>query len=385
MKPLKIFTQENGIYTGVNTPQFTQLEYIATSAVNQYKPLPNLGFFGEASTGKTTTATLLVSNMPKHTLISINSSGLTEQKLAKIVTDTMIAKYNVDYYTTWGNYTLDFDEKTNNYTSFVQMYVIFLDEAQLLSTELQTMLLSVFDKMSEGSITKIGEGTKKNPSFSTKRVSFILATTDTSKLLYPLTTRLTSITFDQYSKEDIKNIIGLKHPNISDGARGIIANCSKLVPRVAIRLSEQLINFCGGTQITEAQAVDFAKNFLNMEENGIDSIDKRILLYLANHKKKIEPVDVISLEMNKKIKERLEAKTQLTNNEHKELNRAIFQIAILEQKISRAEFTPKSRQDISLACRILDLRDLETRLTFLEKLSLVDKLPKGILLNEKYL
>jgi hypothetical protein len=89
--------------------------------------------------------------------------------------------------------------------------------------------------------------------------------------------------------------------------------------------------------------------------------------------------------MNKKIKERLEAKTQLTNNEHKELNRATFQVAILEQKISQAEFTPKSRQDISLACRILDLRDLETRLTFLEKLSLVDKLPKGILLNERYL
>jgi Holliday junction resolvasome RuvABC ATP-dependent DNA helicase subunit len=315
----------------------------------------------------------------------MNCSGLTEQKLTTTVIDTMILKYETDEKPTWGKHTLDFDDRTNIYSSLVHRYVVFLDEAQLLSNDLQTMLLSVFDKISEGVVGIVGAATKKSPAFNTRNVSFILATTDTSKLLYPLTTRLTSVTFDQYSKDDIKNIIGLKYSNISDGARGILANCSKLVPRVAIRLSEQLVNFCGRTQIMEAEAAEFAKNFLNMEENGIDAIDKRILLYLANHKKKIEPVDIISLEMNKKIKDRLETKATLTPSEHKDLNRAIFQVAVLEQKISQAEFNPKSRQDISLACRILDLKDLETRLTFLENLSLVDKSSKGIMLNERYL
>ena len=58
---------------------------------------------------------------------------------------------------------------------------------------------------------------------------------------------------------------------------------------------------------------------------------------------------------------------------------------MLEAKLKNIEYSPKSRQDISLACRLLDLKELETRLTFLEKLSFIQKTPKGILLGEQYL
>jgi hypothetical protein len=57
---------------------------------------------------------------------------------------------------------------------------------------------------------------------------------------------------------------------------------------------------------------------------------------------------------------------------------------MLEHKLATAEYVAKSRQDISLACRVLDLGDLEKRLSYLEKLSMIVKTPKGIMLDEQY-
>jgi hypothetical protein len=139
--------------------------------------------------------------------------------------------------------------------------------------------------------------------------------------------------------------------------------------------------------ITEAQVEEFAKKALAMETNGIDAIDKRILLYLSHNKKKIAPVDEISLQAFKEVVARFEKKgiDKLSSSEHKEYNRNMFNVAMLEHKLNTAEYVAKSRQDISLACRVLDLGDLEKRLSYLEKLGFVTKTSKGISLVEKYL
>lgn len=376
---LFMFTADHGIYPGVNAPQFMQLEYLVHQEV-----IPNIGLFGEASTGKTTAVSVLktVFHGGRAKIVSLLGTSLTLESLNSQVVEMLKEKRNLNP----SQALIDSREEVYSVWGYDKL-IIFIDEAHDMPKKLQTQLLTVFDRMKEEPKSAfINSSTRDFFTFSLKNAFFILATTDTSRLIYPLVTRLQSVTFDQYSKDDIQNIIYIKYPTISEEAREVLANCSKLVPRVACRLAEQLTSFHKGvTMIDKEQAILFAKNFLNMEENGIDSIDKRILLYLANHKKKIEPVDLISLNINKENKERLEKKMTLTNSERKDLNRATFQVAILENKISTAEFTPKSRQDISLACRILDLNDLEARLTFLEKLSLVDKTPQGILLNEKYL
>lgn len=379
MSNLKIFAPVNGIYAGVNTPQFSQLEYLI-SRTNQTTRLPNLGLFGEASTGKTTTANLIARAI-NYEFVSFNASGLSVAEINTAVVNKIKKLHDMED----NNYKVTYNSKTKLWSSPWKPILIFIDEAQELAKDVQTALLSVLDLMSANGTSNASLiETKKNESFDMSSVCFILATTDTSKLLYPLTTRLQAITFDQYSKEDISNIIALKYNRICKEGREIIANCSKLVPRVALRLAEQLSS-SDTEKISREQTVDFVKNFLNMEENGIDSIDKRILLYLSNHKKKIEPVDIISLDMMTQQKEKLLKKASLSNAEHKELNRLTFQIMVTEQRINSAEFTPKSRQDISLACRILDLNDLETRLTFLEKLEFITKSSKGIMLHEAFL
>ena len=76
---LSVFTPENGIYGGVNKPNFKSIElWLQTVKTNQPSTKPNtLGLFGPASTGKTATAALVAKalNQP---LVALNSAGISQ-------------------------------------------------------------------------------------------------------------------------------------------------------------------------------------------------------------------------------------------------------------------------------------------------------------------
>ena len=369
MEKLKIFNETNGVFPGVNTPQFSQLEYLAEMANQSGCQLPNLGLFGEASTGKTTSVKLLA-NICNYRILIFNA--------VSIKTEVDLNKSLVDQFMAFPETGLPLFDGARHLKP--QKAIVFFDEAHALKEDIQTALLSALE--SKGLFTDKAMG-----SVITENITWIFATTDPSNLLYPLTTRLHSITFDQYSVDDVANIIRLKHANKIDHPSAIIlAQCAKLVPRTAIRNTELLITRYGNKPITVVETEKFVKEFLNMETNGIDSIDKRILTYLSSYTKQIAPVDTIALSGFSKIKEMLEAKgvKNLTHQEHKEYNRATFQIIMLTEKMKISEALPKSRQDISTALRLLDLNDLETRLSYLEKLSYVEKTSRGIVLAKKY-
>lgn len=376
---LKIFNESNGIFPGINTPQFTQLEYLLTTSKQANIPLPSLGLFGEASTGKTTSAKLLAAKMECPFLL-LNSADITMSNLnSKIAKHFWTSLNELETTVTYNPVPL------SNYFAFktVKPCIVLFDEAHELPKDVQTYLLSTIDN--KGPLVDLIENKEKT--LDTSNVSWIFATTDSSKLLYPLTTRLFPIIFDQYTADDIMDMISLKYPNIEYAGLKYLANCSKLVPRVALRYADQLTKMHPQSKVQVQQVESFIKGFLNMELTGIDGTDKRILLYLANNKKSINPSDEVLLTGFKSTLARLEAKgiSNLSSAEHKEYNKCRFNISMLEQRINTAEYVAKSRQDISLACRILDLNDLETRLSFLEKLSMVNKTPKGIMLAEKYL
>lgn len=373
---LTIFNEINGVFAGTNTPQFTQLEYLVTTAKKTSTVIPSLGLFGEASVGKTFSSELIAKFAGYHYLY-FNASTLSPKTFYKSITKSFMDLILKDgsLYTAAtrqkGTTALVYEARTP--------VLILVDEAHELHKDLQTLFLTL---LIEKGVLNPDDSVS---TISLRNVTWVFATTDSSKLLYPLTTRLFNITFDQYTKEDIMNIVRLKYKMISNGGLGILANCSKLVPRTAIRFAEQLTNMHPDSPITDAQTVEFVKNALAMDPDGIDAIDKRILLYLSNNKKKINPVDEISLDAFKQTVIRLTAKgVKMTNADHRELNRAKFNVAVLEQKINNAEFIAKSRQDISLACRVLDLGDLEKRLSYLEKLEFITKTSKGIQLSEKY-
>jgi Holliday junction resolvasome RuvABC ATP-dependent DNA helicase subunit len=373
---LTIFTEANGVYAGTNTPQFTQLEYLVTTATKTKTQIPSLGLFGEASTGKTSSAKLLA-HAAGYRYLYFNASSLSLANFYKTISapviDMMVEKKDCKVRGRAFERVYVYESQTP--------FLILIDEAHDLSKDLQTLFLSLLDQKD------VLNPNEEVNTISIKNVTFVFATTDSSKLLYPLTTRLFNITFDQYSTEDIMNIVRMKYKLISNGGLKIIAQCAKLVPRVALSYAEQLTNMHPDKPITEEQVEEFAKKALAMETNGIDAIDKRILLYLSNNKKKIAPVDEISLQAFRKVVARFEKKgiDKLSSSEHKEYNRTMFNVAMLEHKLNTAEYVAKSRQDISLACRVLDLGDLEKRLSYLEKLGFVTKTSKGISLVEKYL
>ena len=369
MSDLTIFNESCGVFPGVNAPQFFQLEQLVLISQKTGCQIPSLGLFGEASTGKTT-STKILAREAKYEFIVFNAVDI---KSFEYIHDILYDKF----YDTTGGFVPWSDGGLYIPSSKT---LVLIDEAHKLKPSVQTQFLSALE--SKGPCSPESPNT-----FLTNNITWVFATTDPSSLVYPLTTRLHQITFDQYSTDDIKHIISMKHKNFSDEALTILAQCSKLVPRTAIRNADLLLATTESkTLITEEDAASFAKQFLNMETNGVDSIDKRILIYLNTYKKKVEPVDQISLAGFTKIKEQLETKglTNLSKAEHKEYNRAKFQTIMLTEKINRAEPQPKSRQDISMACRLLDLKDLELRLSYLEKLSMIEKTPKGIILAKEY-
>jgi len=368
MTNLKLFNETNNFYPGVNTPQFNQLEYLLELSINARQQLPSIGLFGEASTGKTTTAKLLAKHCNYECFV-INAISLNSiEELHELLLNTLGSIPN-----------LELEDRNGVRAIKTNKCLIIIDEAHELKNSIQTKFLSILENP-----TKAFDETLSPYTFFMENITWIFATTDPSKLLYPLTTRLHSITFDQYSLDDVKQIIKLKYPLFDDEALTVMANCSKLVPRTALRNSEFLA--AKFPVVNKQHAEEFAKNFLGMEPNGIDSIDKRILAYLVNYQRQIKPSDEIFLTSFIQIKDHLEAKglSNLSQAEHREYNKAKFQVMVLTEKINRAEPAPKSRQDISLALRLFDLKDLELRLTYLEKLSMIEKTSKGIQIAKEY-
>ena len=363
----KIFNESNGVFTGVNTPQFSQLEYLAEMCNTSGCQLPHLGLFGEASTGKTTSTTLLAKGC-NYKLIVYNAADFKSLSL-------IVAQLTENWYKT-GRGLVRYKDAAHIQC---EKTIVLLDEAHKLKLDIQTSLLS--------SLENPGPLDDAMISVLSNNITFVLATTDPSNIIYPLLTRLHPITFDQYSITDVAHILKLKYPMVEQGGLELLAKTAKLVPRIAMRNANLLI---GGSKnkelITTSETEKFITGFLGMETNGIDQLDKRILAYLSSYKKQVAPVDQIAFNGFTKIKAMLEAKgiNKLSPQEHKEYNRATFQIVMLTEKLNSAESLPKSRQDISLACRLLDLADLETRLSYLEKLNYITKTSRGIVIAKEY-
>lgn len=377
---LERFVPDNGFWPGANTSQFLQLEYLMKMTNNSkdpYSVLPHMGFFGEASTGKTTTATALAKFMGYEVTL-INASSLTKQNFMQTMA-AIIEKPGEFRLITALN-------PPGWYSVSTKKRIVIIDEAHELPKNVQTMFLSCLDTTRENNIVSFPELSPSGKNLVVWPLCFIFITTDSSKLAYPLVTRLQPVIFDQYTEDDVANIIKLTNPKIDPGGRLILARCSKLVPRVALRYAKMLLTAHSSDSVIDETCVrSFITTVLGMEDNGIDAIDKRILLYLHRNKKQVAAVDEISLEAYQRRHAQLEQKATLTPAEHRELNAAKFKISMLTEKISSAEYTPKSREDISIACRILDLSDLEARLTYLEKLSMLTKTSRGIILNAEYL
>ena len=173
-------------------------------------------------------------------------------------------------------------------TSLEENDILFIDEIHRLNTSVEEIL---YPAMEDGELDiLIGKG----PSARSIRVelpqfTLIGATTRAGQLSTPLRDRFgVTHRMEYYQLEDLKEIIrrGANILNISYDEEGIteIAKRSRGTPRIANRLLKRARDFAlvEGSGVLEKESVDGILRLLGVDDNGLDELDRNILLSIIN-------------------------------------------------------------------------------------------------------
>ena len=173
-------------------------------------------------------------------------------------------------------------------TSLEENDILFIDEIHRLNTSVEEIL---YPAMEDGELDiLIGKG----PSARSIRVelpqfTLIGATTRAGQLSTPLRDRFgVTHRMEYYQLEDLKEIIrrGANILNVSYDEDGIteIAKRSRGTPRIANRLLKRARDFAlvEGSGILEKESVDGILRLLGVDDNGLDELDRNILLSIIN-------------------------------------------------------------------------------------------------------
>ena len=166
-------------------------------------------------------------------------------------------------------------------TSLEENDILFIDEIHRLNTSVEEIL---YPAMEDGELDiLIGKG----PSARSIRVelpqfTLIGATTRAGQLSTPLRDRFgVTHRMEYYQLEDLKEIIrrGANILNISYDEEGIteIAKRSRGTPRIAKDFA-----LVEGSGVLEKESVDGILRLLGVDDNGLDELDRNILLSIIN-------------------------------------------------------------------------------------------------------
>lgn len=378
LNTLNTFTNTNGIYAGVNKINFKSIELwlqLIKENIDQPSTKPNtLGLFGPASTGKTTTASLIAKTL-KQPLVSFNCAAISQNNLWSYIYESANQLFPGSHICDKVVPLRQFNPSGEK-TYVLQNCVILLDECHELTNKTQGKLLSVLDGSNK--ILNNSVGNNKTAPLGFSNVTWILSTTDSGKLLYPLSTRLYSVVLNEYSEKDVVEIIRLSYPVLEEGAALVLGRAAKLVPRIALDLTKQYISIFRNSCYTRDTALAYVNSIRQTNEYGLDTTDEKILTMLKESK------DVLSkakqLEKNL-LRLKLDKFDSSINPSQKEVAEAINLQKELQTYLDMEEYSPnmpRSRQDISTFCRLYDMRDLETRLGYMEKLGVIAKTKSGV-------
>lgn len=417
MDQLKYYTKENNFYTGVNTPQFKNLEFWIDSNLdwinedNKLRPtsdkqdylayyanmpenIVSLGLFGEASAGKTS-AIRYASTVLGKQLLTFNGAQFQNGNFEELILEELLKIPEVIGGAHWRTSNCLID--TAHYITVFPQVIFFIDECHELPRKIQTKFLSLLEgPINERMITidfsdqlldqrpndrdLYNRGLVKKFFFGRdimlNKSIFAFATTDPSKMLQPLISRLHRVTFDRYSIEDVTNIIKLKFPEGETEGLRLIAKCSKCTPREAILMATQ-INIVYKS-LSKETCLAYLIGVINMDTNGLDTVDYRLLRFLIGHKKELTTRQKIELKTNKSVLAHLLTKTSKTESEQRSYMKSLAVVTTLSE-VEMGEFTPKGKEDIAMSCGMYDFKDVDRRLSFMQSLGLVEKTSKGVL------
>lgn len=181
----------------------------------------------------------------------------------------------------------------NNEQFFEQIFIplimnneitILFDEAHALPKDLTMAFLTIFN--TEKTNTKDFTYEDQTFTFDFTKQTFIFATTESDKLFPPLKDRLTTVDFEQYSSDNLGEIIKMNCDgiNFSDEALKLLSSTVRGNARNAVMRSKEIVLYCESENQNTFQLQDFNNlvDLLGILPEGITCTEKQILQILAD-------------------------------------------------------------------------------------------------------
>ncbi len=243
-----------GLVGLVNTKR--RLSFYINNA-NSNGLMPNILLSSSKGTGKSTIARMIAAGLNR-TLVEVNSAELK---------------------------TLDdFFGVINLYVSDKKV-TLFLDETENLSEEVAISLLTILNPNKEN-LTKYNHN-QTDYLFDFKKLNVILASTESQQIHHALVDRVRVIDFDDYTQEDLKQIIlnNLKEYKIENGILDRIVLLVRSNPRQAQTLSNDLLSFLKSRELKELTGKEWLEFYREMGlfELGLQPSEIKLLKILRKY------------------------------------------------------------------------------------------------------
>jgi Holliday junction resolvasome RuvABC ATP-dependent DNA helicase subunit len=176
----------------------------------------------------------------------------------------------------------------NNEQFFGQIFIplvlnneitILFDEAHALPKDLTMAFLTIFN--TEKTHTKDFVWDEQTFTFNFEKQTFIFATTESDKLFPPLKDRLSTVDFEQYSSDELGEIIKLNCEGINFSQRALDALCPTVRgnARSAVMRSREIVLYCESENQSTFNLKDFNKlsDLLGILPHGITCTEQQLL------------------------------------------------------------------------------------------------------------
>jgi Holliday junction DNA helicase RuvB len=176
-------------------------------------------------------------------------------------------------------------------TSLGKGDVLFIDEIHRLSHAVEEILYPAMEDFALDVVLGKGPGAR-TVRLQIEHVTVIGATTRVGSITGPLRDRF-GVTYrlDYYTREDLERILrrsaAILDIQLDDEAARIVAGRSRGTPRIANRLLKRVRDFAqvrgAGDGMVSAQLAQDALALLDIDERGLDAMDRQLLTAMAEH------------------------------------------------------------------------------------------------------
>lgn len=271
--------EERIVSTG-ETNADTEIEYtlrpkILSEYIGQTKAKENLKVFIEAAKMR---------GEPLDHVLLYGPPGLGKTTLAGVIANEM----GVNIRITSGPAIEKPGDLAALLTNLSQDDILFVDEIHRMSRSVEEILYPAMEDYALDII--IGKGpSARSIRLDLPKFTLIGATTKAGALAAPLRDRFGVISrLEMYKPNELKTIIkrsaSILNIDIDDEGASEIARRSRGTPRIANRLLKRVRDFAQLSQdgVISKELADHALNKMEIDDHGLDAIDKRMLLTVIN-------------------------------------------------------------------------------------------------------